>query len=175
MCFFPDNQWRQYHATMLVDGMFTGEDWSTTFTPERKRRNDSPTLGTVMAARWGIKFADMQYNSFPADDPGIDMYLDYVKFSQYSRDRSWVDGANERIKELRTMPVQLNVINAPVGATVDIEQLNGTFPWGSKFSNLENDNTYVDQNGATATIRKVSSKYKISRRVCPKLVYNIRA
>ena len=53
------------------------------------------------------------------------------------------------------MPVQLNVINAPVGATVDIEQLNGTFPWGSKFSNLENDNTYVDQNGATATIRNV--------------------
>ena len=58
MCFFPDNQWRQYHATMLVDGMFTGEDWSTTFTPERKRRNDTPELGTVLAARWGIRFED---------------------------------------------------------------------------------------------------------------------
>ena len=100
----------------------------------------------------------MQYNSFPSSNPGIDMYLDHVKFSQYSRDRTWVDGANERIKELRTMPVQINVINAPIGATVDIEQLNGTFPWGAKYSNLENDDSYVDQNGATVPIRNVSSK-----------------
>ena len=40
----------------------------------------------------------------------------------------------KRIKELRTMAHKINVIDAPAGATLDIEMLNQPYPFGAKFS-----------------------------------------
>ena len=104
----PDGEWRQYHATCSI-GLEALED--------------SVTLGTVTGLKWLI--------TGPGD--GVDIYLDGVSIDYYTRNRDWAPGANLRIEELHTLPVNLNLKNAPAGGTVEIKMEKNSFPFGGKF------------------------------------------
>ena len=137
-CFIPDGQWRQYHATLHIGLMFAGEDWVSASVPDRKRRNteecfeDCNGIGKVNSVKWRFFMDDTPYNTYSTTN--IDFHLDGLWIDYYKRDRTWEDGANERIRELRTMPHKINVIDAPPGATLDIEMLNQPYPFGAKFT-----------------------------------------
>ena len=44
-------------------------------------------------------------------EPGVDIFVDEVKGSNFARDRSWRTAADLRTAELRTKPVTFNVLD----------------------------------------------------------------
>ena len=80
-------------------------------------------VGTVKSLRWHVT----------GPNNGIDIYLDDVFVGVYQRNRDWVPGANLRIKELRTRPVEFQILGAPEGVTLDIEMTKQPYPFGGKF------------------------------------------
>ena len=109
-CMIPDGKWRQYHATCNLALAIQDDP-------------DVEKVGTVKSIRWSV--------TGPAN--GIDIYMDDVFVGVYERNRDWVPGANLRIEELRTLPVQFEITGAPPGVTLDIEMTHQPYPFGGKF------------------------------------------
>ena len=65
---------------------------------------------------------------------GVDIFLDDVSFGYYRRSRNWVAGANLRIAELRTQPINFKVLGQkPKGAKLKISMREQPFPFWAKF------------------------------------------
>ena len=99
-CILTDNQWREFSATCEIDKMV---------------RDDSniEQIGKLIGAEIEIGSPGM----------GFDWYIDNVRVKYYERNRDWVAGANLRIEEFRTRPVNLVVSNATPGSTLHVEMI----------------------------------------------------
>ena len=91
----PDNKWRQYHATCNV----LRKTWD---------KKEVKTLGEIENISIWITGPNAK----------IDIGLDDFQVDFYKRAKDWVSGADLRIRELRTEPVEISV--------------NGVKPAGSK-------------------------------------------
>ena len=107
----PDNKWRQYHATCNI----LRKTWD---------KSEVKTLGEIENISIWITGPNAKIN----------IGLDHFQVDYYKRGKDWISGADLRIRELRTEPVEISVngVKSP-GSKLKIKMNKNHFPFGGKF------------------------------------------
>jgi len=116
-CMIPDNKWRRYHATCQIGNYVDGYNYETADDLIER-------LGEIISLRLIIE----------GPSNGINLYIDDVKFEYFERNRDWVAGADLRIKEFRTRPVEIEIENAPTESELEIKMIKNSFPFGGRMN-----------------------------------------
>ena len=128
-CVIPDMTWRQYYTNCIIPNA-PGFESHNTIVGDSAAEN----VGVIHKLTVGLNGAKA----------GVDWYIDNFKVSIFERNRDWVSGANLRIEEIRTRPVDLVLKNAPEGSTLEVKQARSKFGWGGRYSAWAFD-TVLDQ------------------------------